>query len=585
MTLPTRRRFGIWWTRATLPAEIVEQVVNTDIDWSPNVHSGSDVTRKSLQELANNPQRNRVIVEHYVSNASKFDKTIIFACGIEHANTLARMLLEGYGIAARSIHSDQTREYVARALEDFRIGKIQVLVNMEMLTHGIDVPDAQTVFLCRPTTSDILFSQMVGRAARRDEATGKTSFRIVEFTDNILVHGDLFKYARDYFQGAGALSGGARLSANAAARRKKHEFDPSGAPSWIPNSSNYPESCHGLWYREGQTFGIEFEITQPGELPHLDVRWTKLAEELRAALAAAMPGRVAAEVIAGYAGQGSIEKDSTVWNVEYDNSAGWEVTTPVLANADGFAEVNAACRVLREVTTQLGLKVDHRAGTHIHLGWKSKNAEELKRAIQLVKHFEPALATLVAPSRIAHFDGSRYKTSEPNRYCAPVASVLSAAKLAEAVSIDDIFNIVEEEGGRYVTFNVASLGILGTVEVRMHSGTLEAHKILLWVSLWQQILWAASHRQQIDNVPDRKVIIPDGDIVVLAEKYLPDARQPQQTMLLRRLAARRSEIVDGIWRKHPMLRKRWLRFARSWQELSPTETDIELVQLSEHFGT
>jgi hypothetical protein len=76
--------------------------------------------------------------------------------------------------------------------------------------------------------------------------------------------------------------------------------------------------------------------------------------------AAAMPGRVSAKVIAGYAGQGSIEKDSTVWNVEYDNSAGWEVTTPVLANADGFAEVDVACRVLNEITSQLGLKVDHR---------------------------------------------------------------------------------------------------------------------------------------------------------------------------------------------------------------------------------
>ncbi len=31
--------------------------------------------------------------------------------------------------------------------------------------------------------------------------------------------------------------------------------------------------------------------------------------------------------------------------------------------------------------------------------------------------------------------------------------------------------------------------------------------------LWQQLLWAASHRQQIDNVPDCKVITPDGDIV------------------------------------------------------------------------
>ncbi len=98
----------------------------------------------------------------------------------------------------------------------------------------------------------------------------------------------------------------------------------------------------------------------------------------------------------------------------------------------------------------------------------------------------------------------------------------------------------------------------------MHHGTLEARKILLWVSLWQQILWAAANRSWVAEVPDVPVIMPFGDITKLAQDYLPDARQPQQTTFLRRLAARRSDIVSEQWRRSPDLAS-WIGLAQQWQ--------------------
>jgi superfamily II DNA or RNA helicase len=41
-----------------------------------------------------------------------------------------------------------------------------------MLTEGVDLPSAGTVFLARPTASDILLSQMTGRALRGEPAGG-----------------------------------------------------------------------------------------------------------------------------------------------------------------------------------------------------------------------------------------------------------------------------------------------------------------------------------------------------------------------------------------------------------------------------
>ena len=53
-----------------------------------------------------------------------------------------------------------------------------------MLTEGTDVPDVQTVFLTRPTTSQILMTQMVGRALRGPGVGGTEKAYIVSFVDD-----------------------------------------------------------------------------------------------------------------------------------------------------------------------------------------------------------------------------------------------------------------------------------------------------------------------------------------------------------------------------------------------------------------
>jgi len=393
-----------------LARPMLKEPVKTEIRWSPRFARGrdgerfGDVQRDSLAKLARNKKRNELIVRHYRENARAYGKTILFACSVKHANELAAMLggAEGNGIAARPMHSHQSDSVNRRTLEAFRQDNIQVITNMEMLTHGVDVPDAKTVFLCRPTASDILFSQMVGRAARRDERTGKDSFYVVEFTDNFEKHGNRLKAGEEFFTGAGfgrdELSReDVRVRSRDKARgggspQSPHAFDPSGAPTWISSGLDVPGDLSGLWFREGQTFGIEFELTDPDVgTPKVNAAWTRRAEAVHAELAKALPGKVARRVIDKYAGQGG-EKDSSLWNVEFDGSAGWEVTTPVLSGEAGFREVSTACAALERVAEQLGLRVNYRTGTHIHLGWRSRNDAELLRAIKLARLFEPAMA-------------------------------------------------------------------------------------------------------------------------------------------------------------------------------------------------
>lgn len=72
----------------------------------------------------------------------------------------------------------------AVVLQQFRDNKIDVLINVRMLTEGTDIPDAQTVFLTRQTTSRILLTQMVGRALRGPAFHGTEDAYIVSFEDD-----------------------------------------------------------------------------------------------------------------------------------------------------------------------------------------------------------------------------------------------------------------------------------------------------------------------------------------------------------------------------------------------------------------
>jgi hypothetical protein len=71
-----------------------------------------------------------------------------------------------------------------RKVEDFRNGKLDVLVNVTILTEGVDLPNVQTIFLTRPTVSTILMTQMIGRALRGVRAGGTPHAYIVSFIDD-----------------------------------------------------------------------------------------------------------------------------------------------------------------------------------------------------------------------------------------------------------------------------------------------------------------------------------------------------------------------------------------------------------------
>ena len=125
--------------------------------------------------------RNKIIVDTYIKNKNRYGKTLVFAIDIEHATKLKDEFSKH-----KSIKVDATFSGVEDhpgIIKKFQNGDLDVLINVSKLTEGFDAPKIQIVFLTRPTQSEILFSQMIGRGLRGG-IKGTKDVYLVSFEDH-----------------------------------------------------------------------------------------------------------------------------------------------------------------------------------------------------------------------------------------------------------------------------------------------------------------------------------------------------------------------------------------------------------------
>lgn len=159
--------------------------------WESIVHMDM-IPEDIAQKISEDKERNHLIVETYKKNQDKYGQTIVFTVSITHAIALAALFKKEKIKAdyiVSSIKSQGTNVSISqkeneKKLDDYRKGKLQVLINVEILTEGVDLPQTKTVFLARPTVSKTLLTQMIGRALRGVKAGGTDIAYAVSFIDN-----------------------------------------------------------------------------------------------------------------------------------------------------------------------------------------------------------------------------------------------------------------------------------------------------------------------------------------------------------------------------------------------------------------
>jgi len=148
--------------------------------------------KKVAERIAMSSIRNKRIVERYLEYRENYKPLLVFAVDIQHAIELNGLFhkrgINSDFVASRIIDENTGATISAKEnsekIKRFRKGEIEVLINVEMLTEGTDLPNVQTVFLTRPTTSTILMTQMIGRALRGQRAGGTEKAYVVSFIDN-----------------------------------------------------------------------------------------------------------------------------------------------------------------------------------------------------------------------------------------------------------------------------------------------------------------------------------------------------------------------------------------------------------------
>lgn len=141
----------------------------------------SDLAPSVLRRL-DNTTRNELVTKTYGDGAADWGKTLVFAADIEHADILGGHLEQVVPGRVRVLHSRSGDR--AQDLGWFKSESGQaVLVSVGMLTEGVDLPDATSAFLCRPTTSRVLLKQMMGRVLRGPAAGGGPEAHVVNFRD------------------------------------------------------------------------------------------------------------------------------------------------------------------------------------------------------------------------------------------------------------------------------------------------------------------------------------------------------------------------------------------------------------------
>lgn len=174
-------------TKGYLSTPIVEQV-DTNIDMQTHItldeqkyiEKWGEISPELLEKMANIKERNAVIVDQYINNQDQYGKTLIFALNAHHCISLCEALQE-QGVKCDYIYCAHPGNDTK--IQKFKNGELDVLVNINVLSEGSDIPDIQTVFLTRPTQSDVLLMQMCGRGLRGKSCGGTETVNIVDFHD------------------------------------------------------------------------------------------------------------------------------------------------------------------------------------------------------------------------------------------------------------------------------------------------------------------------------------------------------------------------------------------------------------------
>ncbi|RZJ69222.1 type I restriction-modification system endonuclease [Flavobacterium sp.] len=178
---------GILWEKGQKPKAFISETNSIEelAELSDELHIEID----QFNKLVINESYNREIVKQLVKQLDPEgdEKTLVFAVRDSHADDIVRLLHEefseiGVDVQQGAIEKITGTVYDPEGLtKRFKNEKYpNIVVTVDLLSTGIDVPEICNLVFMRRVRSRILFEQMIGRATRLCKEIDKQSFRIFD---------------------------------------------------------------------------------------------------------------------------------------------------------------------------------------------------------------------------------------------------------------------------------------------------------------------------------------------------------------------------------------------------------------------
>lgn len=149
-----------------LTAPVKVDIPVTCYDFSELTDRDRSYTMAEVEEILKSQKRlTPLIIKNIIDITERYDRkgVMIFSSTIKHAEEIMSYLPED---DARMVIGDTDMKERDQIVEDFKKKKFKYLVNVSVLTTGFDAPHVDVIAILRPTESNSLYQQIVGRGLR-----------------------------------------------------------------------------------------------------------------------------------------------------------------------------------------------------------------------------------------------------------------------------------------------------------------------------------------------------------------------------------------------------------------------------------
>jgi ribonuclease E len=146
----------------------------------------TEFDQEMLAELLDQTPFNLAIADLYKTRFNGVPG-VVYAAGVRHAYNVAQSFRD-LNMKAMAVSGETPKRELATILADYEAGKIDVLVNAQLLAEGWNSPRATVCMHLAPTASKRIYQQRVGRVTRRHP--GKEAGIVVDFVHPATKHDD-----------------------------------------------------------------------------------------------------------------------------------------------------------------------------------------------------------------------------------------------------------------------------------------------------------------------------------------------------------------------------------------------------------